>query len=251
MYFAKYGTGERVFVGLHGWSGNHQTFSPLVPYIPEDVTFYSADLPGNGRSPAPNAWTIKNLAREIAESIAAISTSQVTILGSCSGGLIGLFIVKYLLETRQRSVLARLILIDPFAYFPWYFKVFIAPQLGRVGWYAYSTTFANPVGRVITNLSLRCHRTSHSNLTESFAKTEHRVTYRYLQLLAASGVADQFRAITIPVTIIYGENTFRAVRKSVSMWQQILPEVTCYELKGTGHLPLEESPAEVAKILFH
>ena len=250
MYFAKYGSGENIFVGLHGWSGDHRTFFPLIKYLPENVTFYSADLPGNGNSPAPNEWTITQLVQEIATGIELLPNAPMTILGSCSGGLLGLFVAKYLLEKGQTKNLKRLVLIDPFAYFPWYFKVFIAPQMGKIGWYAYYTTFANPLGRLMTNLSLRQHRTEGTHLTDTFSKVNHEVTYRYLQLLSEGGSAEQFSVVTVPVTIVHGEKTFGAIRESLRRWQKILPSLSSHELAGTGHLPIVENPAGLAEILF-
>ncbi len=251
MYFEKYGSGENIFVGLHGWSGDHRTFFPLVKYLPDDTVFYSADLPGNGKSPALENLTLKRLVAEIAEGLRSLNQSSITMIGSCSGGLFALFVVKHLLETGQASLIKRLVIIDPFAYFPWYFSVFVAPQIGEIGWYAYYTTFANPIGRWMTNLSLRKHRADGAHLTNSFAEINHRVTHRYLQLLAEGGDAKQFRCITIPVVIVYGERTFSAVRKSLHHWKQILPQVSFLELKGAGHLPIEETPTELATILFH
>ncbi len=193
---------------------------------------------------------MERLVIEIAEALQALNHSEMTIIGSCSGGLFGLFVIKHLLEAGQSNLIKRLILIDPFAYFPWYFNVFVAPQMGKIGWYAYCTTFANPIGRWMTNLSLKQHRAKGSNLTNSFAEINHRIIYRHLQLLAEAGDAKQFSCIKIPVVIVHGEKTFRAVRQSISCWHAILPQVTCRELKGVGHLPIEETPNEIAKILF-
>ncbi len=250
MYFVKYGSGQNVFVGFHGWSGDHRTFDPLVKYLPEDITFYSADLPGVGNSPAPEEETLEQFVLKIVEGLCSLQASSITLLGSCSGGLLGLFVAKHLLETGQGKKLKRLVLIDPFAYFPWYFKVFVAPQMGKIGWYAYCATFANPVGRWITNLSLHKRRTEEAHLTNSFTGVNHWVTYKYLQLLAEGGSADQFSVVTTPVIVLYGEKTFEVVRESVRQWQRILPKISSYELKRVGHLPIVEAPNELAKILF-
>lgn len=251
MYFAKYGSGNNIFVGLHGWSGDHRTFLPLIQYLPSDATFYSGDLPGNGKSPALENLTIERLVAEVVEGLYSLNQSGITMIGSCSGGLFALFVVKHLLEMGKSSLIKRLVIIDPFAYFPWYFSVFVAPQMGEIGWYAYYTTFANPIGRWMTNLSLRKHRVEGAHLTNSFAKSNHRVTHRYLQLLVEGGEARQFSCIQTPVAIVYGEKTFGAVRKSLHYWKRILPQVTFYELKGAGHLPIEETPSDLANILFH
>lgn len=250
MYFVKYGSGNNVFVGFHGWSGDHRTFDRLMQHLPESVTFYSADLPGVGNSPAPKDKSLRQVITSIVDGLYSLQVPSITILGNCSGGLLGLFVAKHLIENGQGETVKRLILIDPFAYFPWYFKVFVAPQMGKIGWYAYCSTFANPFGRWLTNLSLHKRRAEGDHLTSSFREVNHRVTYKYLKLLAEGGPANQFRNVTTPVAILYGEKTFDAVRKSVYLWQTILPDTSIYELKGTGHLPLTETTTELAKILF-
>lgn len=250
MYLAKYGSGENVIVGLHGWSGDHTAFAPLLKYLPPTVTFYSADLPGSGKTPPPARWEMDLFAKQVATALIKLTPHGLTLIGSCSGGLLCLFVAKYLLRTNQIALLKRIVLLDPFAYLPWYFQVFVAPQMGKVGWYAYCTTFANPLGRWLTNLSLRRRRTEESNLTESFAAVNHQAAYQYLKLLSESGGAEQFSDIPVPIEILYGENTFAAVRKSVQQWTEVFPTAQCFVLKGAGHLPLEEATAQVAGILF-
>ena len=69
MHRVQTGRGGKVVVGFHGWSGDHTTFDPLLKNLPEDVTFYSFDLPGCGESPEPKQWEMKSLAREMAEEL--------------------------------------------------------------------------------------------------------------------------------------------------------------------------------------
>lgn len=250
MYFEKYGSGENVFVGFHGWSGDHRTFHPILKYLPDNITFYSADLPGIGKSPAPKEWTIQHLVIEISQGLTSLKAPSVSIIGSCSGGLLALFVAKYLLESGMNTIIKRLVLIDPYAFFPWYFSVFVSPKMGKIGWYAYYTTFANPIGRWMTNLSLSNHRNEGVDLTESFSDVDHRTTYKYLQLLFEGGESEQFRQITIPVDIVYGENTFKAVFESVRQWKTILPIVTCHQLNKAGHLPIIETPKELIAVML-
>jgi pimeloyl-ACP methyl ester carboxylesterase len=242
MYFECYGGGDEVYVGLHGWSGDHRTFAPLMAYLPRRARFYAADLPGHGRTPAPESWRLGDLAKEIARAIAGLGAPGVTLVGSCSGGLLGLFAAL-----EGGAGVKRIVLVDPFAFLPWYFNLFVSPRVGR---YAYLSTFANPVGRWATNVSLRRHRAGGAHLTASFAAVNHEVTYAYLKLLAGAGGAEQFRSLTLPIDVAYGERTFAAVKESVRRWRRVWPQARCWELKGAGHLPIEEATAQLSRVIF-
>jgi pimeloyl-ACP methyl ester carboxylesterase len=236
-----FGSGSRVYFGLHGWSGDHATFAPLAAYLPAGVALYSADLPGYGRSPAPRRWELAAITDEIAGAISAID-SPVTLIGNCSGAVFALLAA----ERRARNI-ERLILIDPFAYLPWYFKIFLNKRIGR---YAYYSTFANPVGRWLTNLSLSGHRTAETNLTESFVSVSHDVAYRYLALMGDIGDIGRFSRMRLPVDLVYGARTFGAIKKSIDMWRAVWPHARGHELAGAGHLPIQEATAQLSEIVF-
>lgn len=242
MYVERYGSGPDAYFALHGWSGDHRTFEPLAAYLPSNVSLYSADLPGYGKSPAPRSWELSIIAEEISAAINSIEAHGVTLVGNCSGANLSLFAAQRL-GTRIR----RFVLIDPFAYMPWYFKLFLAKSFGR---YAYLTTFANPLGRRLTNLSLKGHRTAKSDLTNSFARVNHEVTYNYLSLLGEVDDIAQFSGLNMPIDIAYGAHTFGAVKKSVALWQSIWPQARAWQLEGAGHLPIEEATAQLCEIVF-
>lgn len=245
MHVESYGQGSEVYIGLHGWSGSHKTFLPLLEYLPARARLLAPDLPGHGCSPVPQRWSLGEVTREIAELITSLETPPVTIVGSCTGGILGLFAAQRLGDRVQRIVL-----IDPFAYVPWYFNLFVAPRLGRIGRYAYLTTFANPVGRWLTNASLRRHRVRQTNLTTSFSAVNHEVIYTYLKLFSEAGQAEQFRGVTAQVEIVYGERTFAAVKESARRWRAVWPQAHAWEIKGAGHLPIREATAELSRIIF-
>ncbi|HVG17449.1 MAG TPA: alpha/beta hydrolase [Blastocatellia bacterium] len=242
MYVEKYGSGERAYFGLHGWGGDRRTFAPLVERMPEGHEFYSADLPGYGRSPAPREWSLAAIAEEVAIAISSIDAEKVTLVGNCSGAIICLLAADHL-----NARLARLVLIDPFAFMPWYFKIFVAGQFGRV---AYYSTFANPLGRWATNLALKRRRTSRTNLTHSFGAIDHEVSRRYLRLLSEVEGPARFGGINVPVDIVYGEKTFGAIKQSARLWRGVWPHARCSELRGAGHLPIIEATEQLGEIIF-
>jgi pimeloyl-ACP methyl ester carboxylesterase len=241
MHVECYGSGSRVYFGLHGWGGDHATFAPLAAYLPAGAALYSADLPGYGRSPAPRRWELAAITDEIADAIGGVD-SPVTVIGNCSGAVFALLAA----ERRPRRI-ERLILIDPFAYLPWYFKIFLNKRIGR---YAYYSTFANPVGRWLTNLSLSKHRAADTNLTESFVSVSHDVAYRYLALLGELDGVARFSRLRLPVDLIYGARTFGAVKESIALWRGVWPHARCHELEGAGHLPIQEATGQLSEIVF-
>lgn len=245
MYVKRYGSGEQLYFGLHGWSGDHRTFAPLAAHLPQRASLYSADLPGCGASPAKGVLTLDSITNEIAEAVHNIVPphGRITLIGNCSGAILGLLVAQHI-----EAKLERLVLIDPFAYWPWYFRVFVAGSFGR---HAYRTTFATSFGRWLTNQSLRGHRTAETDLTNSFSRIDHDVAQRYLALLSEVEGIERFAGLQrVPVDIVYGERTFGAVKKSIAMWQGIWPQARARELKGAGHLPILEATKSLSEIIF-
>lgn len=242
MHFERSGRGERAFVALHGWGGNHLTYAPLAPYLPPDASMFAADLPGYGRSPRCEARTAVELGATISADIDRLGAPRFTLIGNCSGA-----ILACLAAAELGPRVDRLVLVDPFAFVPWYFKVFIHPTIGR---YAYYSTFANPMGRWLTNASLKGKRAASTHLTDSFRDVDHEAALEYLAMLDELGSIERFGSINAPVDILYGERTFGAVKRSLDDWRRVVPQARCWEIRGAGHLPIEDAPAEVAAIIF-
>jgi pimeloyl-ACP methyl ester carboxylesterase len=241
VYISKHGSGARTFLGLHGWSGDHRTFAPLIRNLPENAAFYSVDLPGCGRSKDPSQWALDEIVTSVTEAARTIPV-PFTLVGNCSGALLGMLAAKQL-----PGRIERMLLIDVFAEFPWYFRVFLLPALGPL---AYYSTFANPVGRWFTNLSLARRRTAATTLTGGFAGTRHESTYRYLELFESYPPPDTFRDLEMPIDLVYGEKTFAAVARSIPRWQEVWPQACAWKIDGAGHLPILEATDRLRQILF-
>lgn len=246
MFVSRCGHGPIAIAGVHGWSGDHRTFRPLLRDLPPEISFWSVDLPGCGRSPQPRNWTFSAIAGELAETLGSFGT-RVHVVGNCSGALLALGALKMIGGAAAARFTARFTMIDAFAFWPWYFRLFLAPGWGR---YAYASAFANPIGRAISNASLVRHRSASTNLTEGFTRVDHAVTYRYLQILAEVNSPEAFAGLHCPVDILWGENSFTAVKHSVPVWQSVFPEAKQQMLRGAGHLPILEATKQLQQILF-
>lgn len=242
MFVERHGRGTKAFFALHGWGGDRRTFAPLAPYVPDTASLYAADLPGCGHSGAPRAWTVGAVVEEIVGAVRGTGASGVTLVGNCGGAVFALLAARELGATVERVSM-----LDPFAYLPRYFRLFNAGEFGRR---AYDATFANPVGRWLTNQSLRGRRAGAADLTASFAEADHEAARRYLALYDEVGGVEIFRGLEVPVDITYGERTFGAVKRSLPVWHDVLPHARVRELKGAGHQPFLEAPARVSEAIF-
>jgi pimeloyl-ACP methyl ester carboxylesterase len=241
MFIKRYGSGSDNFLCLHGWSGDHLTFEPLVQFMPASASIFAADLPGCGLSLPPAQWDISSVAGEIADAFKDVAGSF-TLVGNCIGALLGLCAAL-----ENPNAVHRLVLIDAFASWPWYFRVFTAPRWGR---YAYQCTFANPAGRWIANRALARKRSGDSDLTQGFAAAHHDIALRYLHVLRELASVENFSGLRVPVDIIFGARTFRAIRESAFVWQSVWPWARVFEVPQAGHLPIREAAAEISHIIF-
>ncbi len=237
------GSRGEVFVGLHGWNGSCHTFDALGVRRPADRRFVSLDLPGYGRSPAPERWELEEVAAQVVATIdAAVGAAPVSLVGSCSGGVVGLFVAG-LLGAR----LDRFIFLEPFAFVPDYLRVFLTPVVGRLFYYS---AFGNPVGRRITNAALADHRGADTDMMASFGRGSLEVPLKYLHLFDDIGGPERFAALPGRIELVWGEHTFEAIRDSVQIWSRVWPNAQCVEIAGAGHLLLEEAPDQIAAHVF-
>ncbi len=242
MFLKRYGTGPKVYLGLHGWGNDGNVFAPLAQSLPSGASFFSADLPGFGASERPEEWSVNSILDEVNKTALALDSGPVTIVGHCGGAAFALFAAR-----DRPELFPRVVAIDPFAYLPRYFRVFTGKRLGRR---AYNATFANPVGRWVTNKALNAGREGQTDLTSSFGVTDHEVARRYLSLFETMGSVDELRELQAAVDLVYGERTFGAVKRSVRILAEALPQARTWVLTSARHMPLEEATAQLAQIIF-
>ena len=44
IYCKNFGSGPKKYVGISGWGGNNNTYTPIIKYIHKDVSFTSFDI---------------------------------------------------------------------------------------------------------------------------------------------------------------------------------------------------------------
>ncbi|MFW6053835.1 MAG: alpha/beta fold hydrolase [Persicimonas sp.] len=239
-----HGHGDDVYVGLHGWNGSHQTFEPLADRVPTTARLISLDLPGYGQSTGPTRWNLEAIADQIVSTLDEEigPHTPVSLVGSCSGGVVALFVARLLGARTQRFIF-----VEPFAFVPGYLRIFLKPAVGRLFYYS---AFGNPIGRFITNAALAGHRGDDTDMTASFARGSLEVPLEYLHLFDGIDRAESFADLPGQIELVHGEHTFDAIRESVDIWSEVWPEAVVEQIEGAGHLLLTEAPERVAEWVF-
>ncbi|RDV36388.1 alpha/beta fold hydrolase [Bradymonadaceae bacterium TMQ3] len=232
-----------LIIGLHGWGGSHHTFDPLREHLPPTRAFAACDWPGYGHSQAPADFTLDAIVEPVAgwlRDLRGRHPGPFIAVGSCSGALFGIELLR-----RHAGALDHLVMVEPFAFNPWYLKLFLIPGFGRL---AYTSTFANPLGRWLTNRSLAAQSDEQPDMT-TVAQTPTRTTLSYLRELDRMGNARRFTSVTTPLSLVHGERTFGALIRGIPIWQELFPCAQLDVVEGAGHLPLSEKPELLARLI--
>ena len=246
MSVRRIGGGAIGCFAIPGWGEDAGSFSPLEEHLCGIATIYAADPPGYGSAPAPHRYTVDEITARLENSYSAACEMHGDrlgiFLGNCSGA-----ILASELAMRVASPPARLLLVDPFAFLPGYFRIFLKRGFGR---HAYNSTFANPVGRWVTNQLVSGREERSTDMTGSFRVVDHEVTYRYLEMFGRIRGISRFRDLRSEVVIVTGERTFAAVKRSIDMWQELWPHAHVATIPGCGHLPIKEAPGRLVSELI-
>lgn len=241
MHLERYGRGSLPVLALHGWGGDHREFARIASCLAGEIELWCPDLPGYGRSPPPPAYDLDGISRSILRAWQAARPGRAAVAGFCSGALFALRIAQ--LAPEQAGAL---VLIDPFAYMPWYFRIFTRGAFGRR---AYETAFVRPGGRRVLNGILRRAQKSGEDFAAPFARLDPDVVLGYLGLFARLGNAEGFRGVAVPAVVAHGERTFSAVLRSVKQYERLLPRSRVVTLPGVGHLPLVRGARPLAGLI--
>ncbi len=245
LFIKTYGAGPRTFVGIHGWGAEHsKSFKDVLRFMPDDVTFHGVDLPGCGKTPKPADWSWAPLHDALATHLdAQLPPGTWSLIGSCAGTYHALEIAR-----RLPHRIHRLILLEPFATMPWFFSIFLAPLTGKP---LYDLVFNSGIGKRATQASLRKQGvTGDYDMLTAFGSSDMEVPYKYLQHYGRIKSHRSFDNIPGPTTILYGQNSWRAIHDSIPRWRELWPELIAHQLPNVGHMFNQEAPELSAAHIF-
>ena len=238
------GDGAQTLVCLHGWAGDGRLFKDVADVLADEALVLAPDMPGYGASEPPTRWSRASIVDALDAALrpeVQARSGPLTLVGTCSGAVFAMELAKRW-QLNDGPVIHRLLLFESFSSMPWYFRIFLAPFVGRV---LYTLVFQNGVGRWVTELFLRGRSSTAAN---DLGRIPASLTLSYLRLMAEVAPTD-YQPLRMPIHLVAGSHTFKAIHHALSVWQGQWPAATRTVVPGGTHLLVDERPEVVAEFV--
>ncbi|NEA65664.1 alpha/beta fold hydrolase [Streptomyces sp. SID12488] len=253
LSYARVGAGEPLLL-LHGIGHHRQAWDPVIDILATERDVIAVDLPGFGASPAlPDGFAhdLPTMTAVFAALCEALELDRPHVAGNSLGGLLALELGR---EKRVRSVTT----LSPAGFWSqaerrYAFGVLLAmrraarsmpvPLVERLSRSAAgrsvltSTIYARP-GR----------RSPEAVVAETLALANAK---RFTETLRAGrDIRFTDDVPDVPVTVAWGTRDLLLMRRQGVRAKQIIPRAHLIRLPGCGHVPMNDDPALVARVLL-
>jgi pimeloyl-ACP methyl ester carboxylesterase len=237
---------------LHGLASSIYTWADVIPALAEDHDVVAVDLPGFGGSDIPEELSSSVYPATVLALMDRLGISRATLVGNSLGGS-----VAVVLAARHPERVRRLVLIDAAGF---NLDPSRRPLILRLIGFAPvpAALDALPIRRRVVTAALRQVFHERSRVTPE--KVEE-----YLAPLARPGATEAIRSllnqpasfglpalvreVRVPTLIIWGRNDRWVPVADADRFASAIPAGRKVVLEECGHLPQEERPAEVARLL--
>ncbi|MFG2143602.1 alpha/beta fold hydrolase [Streptomyces sp. NPDC048696] len=247
------GAGEPLLL-LHGIGHHRQAWDPVFDLLAAERDVIAVDLPGFGESPAlPDgvAYDLATVVPTLGALCAELGVERPHVAGNSLGGLLALELGRgklvrsvtalspagFWTQSERRYAFATLTTMRRTA------KLLPLPVIERMS----RTT----VGRTALTSTIYAHpgrRSPQAVVAETLALRE---ATGFAETLAA-GVAVRFADDVpgIPVTVAWGTKDRLLLRRQGVRAKQTIPGARLVRLPGCGHVPMNDDPARVARVIL-
>ena len=224
---------------IHGFPLDHTIWDEVVPLLKDDFDLILPDLRGFGQSDAGNAaYTMRDLADDIASLLDHLGLESAVLAGHSMGGYVALaFADAYPHRTRGLALVASQAAAD-------------SPER-KAGRYAQAQKIAEDgIGETVAGMTVKL------TADERVRKFVHDLMRKqkpagYIGALKAMAERAEklsmLEKTSFPVLIVHG-----GADALIPLQMEIplnVPRTRVVELSGVGHMPMMESPREVADAL--
>ncbi|MEU5514652.1 alpha/beta fold hydrolase [Streptomyces griseoaurantiacus] len=253
LSYARVGTGEPLLL-LHGIGHHRQAWDPVVDILATERDVIAVDLPGFGASaPLPDGLRhdLPTMNTALGTLCDTLGIDRPHVAGNSLGGLLALELGR---EKRVRSVTA----LSPAGFWTpverrYAFGILTAMRQAARG-------LPLPVVERLSRSAAGRTVLTSSIYARPARRSPEAVVAETLALARAEGFAETLRAGTtvqftedipdLPVTVAWGTKDRLLVRRQGVRAKQIIPGARLVRLPGCGHVPMNDDPALVARVLL-
>ncbi|MCZ4513370.1 alpha/beta fold hydrolase [Streptomyces sp. ActVer] len=253
LAYARVGSGEPLLL-LHGIGHHRQAWDPVVDILAAERDVIAVDLPGFGESPAlPDglAHDLSTMNAAPSGLCEALELDRPHVAGNSLGGLLALELGR---EKLVRSVTA----LSPAGFWSPVERRYAFGLLQAMRAAARSMPLPM-VERLSRSAAGRTVLTS-SIYARPARRSPEAVVAETLALANAQGFAETLRAggsvqfsddvPGLPVTVAWGTRDRILVRRQGIRAKQVIPRARLVRLPGCGHVPMNDDPALVARVVL-
>ena len=261
LRYEKTGDGPPLVL-IHTIRTQLEYFRSLAPVLAKSYTVYAIDLPGHGHSPIdPHARFDEPYLRQgVIGFIEKLNLTGVTLVGESIGGALALTVTAAIPQRVERV----------FAINPYDYEIRYGDGIRRGNWFAnfiigslqvpilgaFNAWVENKMvlGKIMGG-GYHDPRKLPPDLLTEFDKVAHRPGYKRAARKVLAGwrswskARDQYRVISAPVTLIYGDSDWSRPNER-ERTRALLPSARMVTLKDTGHFSAVENPSELARIIL-
>ncbi|MCL4275242.1 MAG: alpha/beta hydrolase [Anaerolineales bacterium] len=253
VHYKKFGSGEPVFILLHGFGASLFSWREVTAPLAEIGTVIAYDRPAFGLTERPMEWEGESPYSQEAQIelviglMDALGVEKAILVGNSAGGTISMLTA---LQYPER--VESLILVDPAVYAgggapAWIRPLLKTPQMNRVG-----PLFARQIqtrGPELVEVAWHDPGKITPDVIEGYQKPLRIENWDkalwYLTVSShESGLAERLDELTLPILVITGDDDrIVPTEQSVRLAGE-LPNAGLVVIPQSGHVPHEETPAE-------
>jgi pimeloyl-ACP methyl ester carboxylesterase len=252
--FVRKGAGPAVVL-LHGFASSIYTWKEVLPILARDHDVVALDLPGFGQSDCPPDLSFDEYPAVVLRLLDRLGLARVTLVGNSMGGG-----VAAVVAAQSPDRVERLVLIDAAGFNlqenkrPWPIRIVGSPPVATV-------LDRMPLRRLLVEASLRQVFFDDSLVTaeridEYLVPILRPATPQAIRSLLASrslrpdAVQRLLPRVTVPVLVLWGREDEWIPVADADRFALALPQARVVILDRCGHMPQEEQPAEVARLIL-
>lgn len=225
---------------VHGTGASARSWDPMVPLLTGSHHVIRVDLPGCGRSAAPDdgRYAVPDLARQVGAALDGLGVDRVTVAGHSSGGVFATALAE-----RRPDLVAGLVLINTGPDMAAYIARDVPPR--AASW----TDLTDDQIRQAMSDGFRPGFEIPRTFVDQFRDIDLRVFGAMSQAIRAyldeRSLPRRLVPLGVPLLVIFGDQDSRWRPSSANDYRAV-PGATVEMMPGAGHSPNLEDPARTA-----